>query len=104
MQVKATWPDAIYAKHQVEGIEWMLKQEQQGYLVKSRNHDDYVVRGGILGDEMGLGKTIQSLALIINGLGVNTLIVCPLAVKRQALSPLPLSSLDQTVSWLRLRA
>lgn len=83
MQLKATWPGAVYASHQIEGIEWMLKQETEGVLVKSNIHGNYTVRGGILGDEMGLGKTIQSLALIMNGKGVNTLIVGPLAVKKQ---------------------
>jgi SNF2 family DNA or RNA helicase len=106
MQLKATWPDAIYAKHQVEGIEWMLKQEKEGYLVKSRNHDDYIVRGGMLGDEMGLGKTIQSLALIINGLGVNTLIVCPLAVKAQWIEALNRCKVNMFAAeknaWVRL--
>jgi SNF2 family DNA or RNA helicase len=81
--LKATWPGAVYASHQVEGIEWMLKQEKQGVLVKSNVHGEYTVRGGILGDEMGLGKTIQSLALIVNGKGVNTLIVTLLGVKMQ---------------------
>jgi SNF2 family DNA or RNA helicase len=83
MILKPTWPGAVYARHQIEGIEWMLNQEAQGFLVKSRDYDDYTVRGGILGDEMGLGKTIQSLALIINGNGMNTLIITPLAVRKQ---------------------
>uniref|UniRef100_A0A6C0AMC5 Helicase n=1 Tax=viral metagenome TaxID=1070528 RepID=A0A6C0AMC5_9ZZZZ len=82
-QLKATWRGAVYARHQVEGIEWMLKQEKDGFLVKGTAHGDYTVRGGMLGDEMGLGKTIQSLALIVNGKGVNTLIISPLAVKKQ---------------------
>lgn len=58
----------------------MLNQESKGYSVPNA---DYVVRGGILGDEMGLGKTIQSIALVVNGNGKNTLIVTPLAVRRQ---------------------
>jgi SNF2 family DNA or RNA helicase len=69
-----------YASHQIDGIEWMLKQEALGYAVPG---SDYVVRGGILGDEMGLGKTIQSLALVVNGIGKNTLIISPLAVRKQ---------------------
>lgn len=81
--LKATWPGAVYASHQIDGIEWMLKQETEGVLVKSKIHGEYTVHGGILGDEMGLGKTIQSLALIMNGNGVNSLIVAPLAVKKQ---------------------
>lgn len=80
MSLKATWPSAVYAKHQVEGIEWMLNLEKNGFSVPDEN---YVVRGGILGDEMGLGKTIQALALIVNGLGTNSLIICPLAVRKQ---------------------
>ena len=83
MQLKATWPDAIYARHQVQGIEWMLNLEQEGVKIASSAYGEYLVRGGILGDEMGLGKTIQSLALIINGKGASTLIVTPLAVRKQ---------------------
>jgi len=75
-----TWPEVTYARHQVEGIEWMLNLESEGYAVPDC---DYIVRGGILGDEMGLGKTIQSLALIVNGSGKNTLIITPLAVRKQ---------------------
>ena len=68
--LKATWPSAKYATHQEVGIRWMLEQESSG-------------QGGILGDEMGLGKTIQALALIVNGKPDNTLIVVPLAVRKQ---------------------
>jgi len=80
MSLKPTWAGVTYGKHQVEGINWMLNQEFEGYAVPG---EDYVVRGGILGDEMGLGKTVQSLALIINGLGKNSLILMPLAVRKQ---------------------
>lgn len=66
----------------MEGVQWMLNQELNGYTVTNQG-EDYVVRGGILGDEMGLGKTIQSLALIVNGPGKKTLIVGPLAVCKQ---------------------
>jgi hypothetical protein len=80
MSLKPTWPGAVYAKHQIDGINWMLNQERYGFQVPG---EDYVVRGGILGDEMGLGKTIQSIALIVNGNGLNTLIVTPKAVRQQ---------------------
>jgi len=80
MSLKPTWPGVSYARHQMEGINWMLKQEALGYAVPG---EDYVVRGGILGDEMGLGKTIQSLALIVNSKAKNTLIITPLAVRKQ---------------------
>ena len=80
MLLKPTWTGAAYAEHQVEGIKWMLGQEENGYTVPI---EDYVVRGGILGDEMGLGKTIQSLALIVNGQGKTSLIIGPLAVCKQ---------------------
>jgi SNF2 family DNA or RNA helicase len=80
MQINPVWPGASYATHQEEGIQWMLKMESDGYRVPDSN---YKVHGGILGDEMGLGKTIQSLALIINGAGLNTLILTPLAVRKQ---------------------
>jgi SNF2 family DNA or RNA helicase len=78
MHINPTWPGVQYAKHQVEGIQWMLNQERNGVLI-----NDVVVRGGILGDEMGLGKTIQSLALIVNSSAQKTLIVTPLAVRKQ---------------------
>lgn len=58
----------------------MLSQEVNGYNVPDSDH---IVRGGILGDEMGLGKTIQALSLIMNGAGKNTLIITPLAVRKQ---------------------
>jgi SNF2 family DNA or RNA helicase len=56
----------------------MLKQELVGYQLNDRD-----IKGGILGDEMGLGKTIQALALIVNGTASRTLIVMPLAVRKQ---------------------
>jgi len=106
MQLKATWPDAVYAKHQVEGIEWMLNLEKEGIKVASSINGDYIVRGGILGDEMGLGKTIQSLALILNSKGTNTLIVCPLAVKKQWVEAASRSKVNMFVAekngWIRV--
>jgi SNF2 family DNA or RNA helicase len=80
MPLKPTWADASYAEHQAEGIEWMLNQEMNGCEVVP---DTPLVRGGILGDEMGLGKTIQSLALIVNSKVSKTLIITPLAVRKQ---------------------
>lgn len=77
-----TWPGVSYADHQTEGITWMLNQEEGGYTI-TKGEVDHVVRGGILGDEMGLGKTIQSLALIVNSTAKKTLIIMPLAVKKQ---------------------
>ncbi|KAF8510456.1 SNF2 family N-terminal domain-containing protein [Hysterangium stoloniferum] len=41
-------------KHQIIGVSWMLKQEQ-----------DITIRGGILADEMGLGKTVQIIGLMV---------------------------------------
>ena len=75
------WPGVSYAAHQQEGIRWMLNQEK-GYTIE-HNSKHHVVRGGILGDEMGLGKTVQALALIVNSVAKKTLIVMPLAVKKQ---------------------
>jgi SNF2 family DNA or RNA helicase len=80
MMLKQISRSMVYAKHQIEGITWMLNQEKLGFSVPGEN---YVVRGGILGDEMGLGKTIQALGLIMNGRGDTTLIICPLAVRKQ---------------------
>jgi DNA repair protein RAD16 len=39
---------------QLEGLDWLLKQEQQERF-----------GGGILADEMGMGKTIQTIALLL---------------------------------------
>ena len=58
----------------------MLNQESQGFQLPELDH---YVHGGILGDEMGLGKTIQSIALIINSPAKNSLIITPLAVRKQ---------------------
>lgn len=76
--LKPTWPEAKYAEHQIFGINWMLNQESHGVEIREK-----IVYGGILGDEMGLGKTIQSIALIVNGKVENTLIITPLAVRKQ---------------------
>ena len=73
------WPNAVYAAHQEDGIQWMCAHEHYGYEVNR----DCIVRGGILGDEMGLGKTIQALGLIVNSPVKSTLIVMPLAVRKQ---------------------
>ena len=62
-------------QHQVEGVEWMLNQEQ--YPLNA-NHI-----GGICADEMGLGKTIQMLGLIVSNLKRNTLIVLPVTLLNQ---------------------
>lgn len=80
MSIKPTWLGVSYADHQEFGINWMLHQESDGYQIPKTDH---YVRGGILGDEMGLGKTIQSLALIINSPAKSTLIITPLAVRKQ---------------------
>lgn len=84
----------------------MLNLEKEGIKVASSINGDYIVRGGILGDEMGLGKTIQSLALILNGKGTNTLIVCPLAVKKQWVEAASRSKVNMFVAekngWIRV--
>ncbi|KIV78313.1 hypothetical protein PV11_10042 [Exophiala sideris] len=41
-------------KFQLEGLDWMIKQEQSQW------------KGGLLGDEMGMGKTIQAVSLIMS--------------------------------------
>ena len=84
MSLLPAWPGAVYAEHQEEGIQWMLAQEKQGYtIINANTNKDCIIRGGILGDEMGLGKTIQALALIANSTVMSTLIVTPLAVRKQ---------------------
>jgi len=78
--LKPAWKDAIYHDHQEYGIRWMMECEQKGYPIP--NTDEFV-RGGILGDKMGVGKTIQSIGLIVNGDGLNTLVVTILGVRGQ---------------------
>ena len=52
---------------QLEGLDWLLKQEQQERFV-----------GGILADEMGMGKTIQTIALLLaEPRGKPNLVVAP---------------------------
>jgi len=73
------WPSINYAEHQTVGIRWMLSQEKIGFQAGYQQ----IVRGGILGDEMGLGKTIETLGLLINNKVKRTLILMPLAVRKQ---------------------
>jgi SNF2 family DNA or RNA helicase len=73
------WEGSSYYEHQDVGIRWMMSLEE-GYVIPDT---PIVLRGGILGDKMGVGKTIQALGLIANGAVGNTLIVTPLAVKKQ---------------------
>lgn len=55
---KAKQPDDLAVtllNFQLEGLSWMLRQEQES---------DY--KGGILADEMGMGKTIQMISLMMD--------------------------------------
>ncbi|KXS93874.1 hypothetical protein AC578_9027 [Pseudocercospora eumusae] len=55
--VQAAQPTSISRRlkpFQLEGLDWMMKQEQTQY------------KGGLLGDEMGMGKTIQAVSLIMS--------------------------------------
>ncbi|KAH0262783.1 hypothetical protein KCU91_g13171, partial [Aureobasidium melanogenum] len=55
--VAGVQPPSINRKlksYQLEGVDWMIKQEQSNY------------KGGLLGDEMGMGKTIQAVSLIMS--------------------------------------
>lgn len=61
--------------HQLKGVEWMLKREQQ----KSSK----AIKGGINADEMGLGKTIMMIGTIICNFKRRTLIVVPFALLDQ---------------------
>lgn len=70
--------------HQVEGVEWCLKNEVEGRLVGTGD-DAVLVRGGLIADEMGLGKTMQMIGVILCNMKSNsrTLIVLPRALLEQ---------------------
>jgi DNA repair protein RAD16 len=68
--VEAVQPTSITRRlkpFQLEGLDWMIKQEQTNY------------KGGLLGDEMGMGKTIQAVSLIMSDFPQKepTLVVVP---------------------------
>ena len=69
--VQAEQPAGISRKlksFQLEGLNWMMRQEQSGFI-----------KGGLLGDEMGMGKTIQAVSLIMSDYPAKdpTLVVVP---------------------------
>jgi DNA repair protein RAD16 len=68
--VKVPQPDGLSLQllpFQLEGLDWLLKQEQQARF-----------GGGILADEMGMGKTIQTIALLLaEPRGKPNLVVAP---------------------------
>jgi SNF2 family DNA or RNA helicase len=58
---------------QREGLDWLLKQEQQDRF-----------SGGILADEMGMGKTIQTIALLLaEPRGKPNLVIAPAVAMMQ---------------------
>lgn len=67
------WNGFAYEKHQVVGVDWMIKREDE-----ANEH-----RGGLLCDEMGLGKTIQIIGLLKSSPRKFNLLVAPLAVLEQ---------------------
>ena len=68
--VRVPQPDGLSLQllpFQLEGLDWLLKQEQQARF-----------GGGILADEMGMGKTIQTIALLLaEPRGKPSLVVAP---------------------------
>jgi DNA repair protein RAD16 len=68
--VKVPQPEGLSLQllpFQLEGLDWLLKQEQQVRF-----------SGGILADEMGMGKTIQTIALLLaEPRGKPNLVVAP---------------------------
>jgi len=59
-------------QHQLEGVSWCLKNEQEGSQI-----GDEIVRGGLMADEMGLGKTMQMIGVIVCNIKLHTLIILP---------------------------
>lgn len=62
--------------HQLEGVEWMLRRENNELLFDG-------IRGGINADEMGLGKTMMMIGTIVSNFKRRTLIVVPFALLEQ---------------------
>jgi len=73
-----------FLPHQEEGVEWMLKRENDG---------DGICRGGILADDMGLGKTWQTIGLLLNAPVPKTLLVAPPVLIGQWIDALKASSI-----------
>ena len=68
--------------HQVEGVQWCLRNEVEGHLVGNGEHA-VNVRGGLVADEMGLGKTMQMIGVMLCNMKMRTLIVLPRALLEQ---------------------
>ena len=66
-------------EHQVEGVEWCLKKENEGVAISPEK----TIYGGIIADEMGLGKTIQLVGTMYANEQAHTLIVLPKALLDQ---------------------
>ena len=66
-------------EHQVEGVEWCLKKENEGVAISPEK----TIYGGIIADEMGLGKTIQLVGTMHSNKQAHTLIVLPKALLDQ---------------------
>lgn len=63
----------LFVPHQRDGVQWMLKREQ----------DTSGPKGGFLCDEMGIGKSIQLIATILGNPKPRTLLVVPKSILNQ---------------------
>ena len=70
--------DLDVKQHQLEGVSWCLKNEQEGTQI-----GDDTIRGGLMADEMGLGKTMQMIGVMVCNIKLHTLIILPRALIEQ---------------------
>jgi SNF2 family DNA or RNA helicase len=78
--LKPLWNGFTYFEHQVRGVQWMLEKERDGTMVKGKNNENVLVRGGVQADDMGLGKTIQMAGVMVNNPVKKTVLLAPLAM------------------------
>ena len=76
IMIRPLWKSFTYFPHQLDGIKWMLHNENGVTLEDSKD----IIKGGLQCDDMGLGKTIQIASVIINNVVPLTLLIAPLAM------------------------
>jgi len=78
--IRPLWNNFSYFPHQLDGIKWMLRNENGITVEGIHPNETHRVCGGLQCDDMGLGKTIQIVSVIINNIVPLTLLIAPLAM------------------------